>query len=300
MLRRDTASGFKLLFLMSFSMVTLRILALSLIAFIPVFMSYNGDYRFYRNILQLFGTILSVVTVAAGYWYGKKADVAEYYRDYIRVMAYGWILSELLMGVGWFLSEDIVRYVFEVALMRGLSGYSFVLPMFSGIVLGWLIEDKFSVSRVWSQDILRYVLVYQGAVLIQSLISVYLSHTLQAGASPARFGFYITALSFALTPLRLWFLWKMYQTGKQVELGVVYGSILFTLWTPRAIVMIIGSVLEMLFLSQMSAFDWLFNLAENIVGVTIGVFGSAFALLCFGYIHSRYMHVEMLKNIEKE
>ena len=289
-LRRDTASGFKLLFLMSFTIVTLRILALSLIVFTPVLMSYNGDYRFYRNILQIFGYILSAVTVAAGYWYGKKADMENHYRDYIRIMAYGWIISELLMGVGWFLSDDIVRYVFEVALLRGLSGYSFLLPMFSGMILGWLIDERFSVSRVWSQDILRYVLVYQGAVLVQSLIRVYLAQTIQAGASPARIGFYITTLSFALIPFSLWFLWKMYQTGKNVELGAVYGSVLFTLWAPRLIFSVINSTLEMILLSQMSAVDWLLNLGEHLVSVSIGVFGSGFAVICFGYIHSRYTH----------
>jgi len=268
---------------------------MSLNSFLPILLNYNNrDYTFYRNILDIFGVILSGGIVAAGYWFGKKADMANHYRDYIRGMVYSWVLAELIVVVGWFLTVDFPKSVFEVAFITGLRGYAFLVPFFSGITLGWLVEEKFTVQPVWSRDILRYVLLIQGAILVQSLIRVFLSKTmLYSGGSVVRFGFYMTILSLSLLPFNLWFLWKMYETGKKVELRGVYGSILFTLWAPRVIVRIIGSVAEMVVIGQMSVVDWLLYLGENLVGVTIGVFGTAFALLCFGY-----MHVEMLNNIE--
>ncbi len=302
-MNREENSGFAQVFILSFIIVALKLIYMSVNPFLPIILNYITikDYTFYRNILDIFGIMLSGGIIAAGYWFGKKADMVNHYKDYIRGMVYSWILIELIVGVGWFLTEDFAKSVFEVAFVTGLGGYSFLVPFFSGIALGWLVEEKFTVRPVWSNDILRYVLIFQGAVLVQSLIRVYLSKTmLYSGSPPAAYGLSIEVLSFTLIPFSLWFLWKMFETGKRVELRVEYGSILFTLWAPQLIVSIIGLVANMVVIGQMSGVDWLFNMGKDLVGVTIGVFGNAFALLCFGCIHSRYMHVEMLNKIEKE
>jgi hypothetical protein len=42
---------------------------------------FDRGYEFYMNILGIFGIILSASVIVAGYWFGKKADMANHYKD---------------------------------------------------------------------------------------------------------------------------------------------------------------------------------------------------------------------------
>ena len=304
MLNSEKVRGFNQLFLLSFIVMVLKLAYMSANPFFfPMLLRYYTivEYTVIRNIIDVIGIILSAIIIVAGYWFGKRADMANHYRDYIRGMVYSWVLVEILVAAGWFLTDDLLKSFFEVATMNGLGGYSYLVPLFSGITLGWLVEEKFTVQPVWSNDILRYVLVYQVAVMVQSLIRVYLSKTmLFTSHQLSTFGFYTMILSFALLPVSLWFLWQMYETGKRVELRAEYGCILFTLWGPRVAVRIIRLLAEMLVIGQMSVAELLYLGFEDILGVSVGVFGNAFAILCFGYIHSKYMNVELLNRLGKQ
>jgi len=91
---------------------------------------------------------------------------------------------------------------------------------------------------------------------------------------------------------------KMFEIGKKVELDIEYGRALFTLWVPRVIVIVITSVANML-VNQTTVVDWLIYLIEDIIWSPINVFRTPFALLCLGYIHSRYRFVEKLERIKE-
>jgi len=256
----------------------------------------------FRNIIDIISVIISVGIIVAGYRFGKKKDMANHYMDYTRAMVYSWILVELLAGVGWVLTDSMFRAFFEVALANGLRGYIYLTPLFSGITLGWLVEDRFRIQPVWSEEIFRYVLLYQGALLTQSVIMAYLAKTmLYSNPQTAAYGLYSLILSLVLLPVSLWFIWKIFEAGKRVELRAVYGSILFTLWAPQVAEGIIGSIARAVILNQIDVWDLLLVIGRGLLGDSIGVFGNAFAVLCFGYLHSRKVNNEIVDvNIEKE
>lgn len=301
-MNREKVRGFNQLFLLSFIAVVLKLAYVCSNAFTPIFLHYYTiiEYTDIRKIIDIIGIILSGGIIVAGYRFGKKADVANHYRDYIRGMVYSWILVELIAVAGWFPTDGISKSFISLAITNGLNGYTYLMPFFSGITLGWLIKDRFTIKPVWSDAVLRYVLIYQGAVMVQSLIRVYLMKTmLYSSRQLTTYGFYTMILSFALIPVTLWFLWKMYETGKQVELGTEYGCILFTLWVPRVAVRIIRLLAETLLIGQRSISELLYLMFEDTLGASVAVFGNAFAIICFGYIHSRYMNIEMLNRIGK-
>ncbi len=301
-MNRGKVRDFNQIFLLSFIVLTLKLTYMSIDAFLPIILLSKYtiiEYTIFRNIKDIIGVLLSASIIVAGYWFGKKADLANHYMDFIRAMVYSWILAELLAGVGWVLTDSMFRTFFEAALANGLRGYIYFTPLFSGITLGWLVKERFTVKPVWSEDVLRYVLIYQGALLARSVIGVYLSKTLLYSSHQpvAVYGLYSTVLSLILLPVSLWFLWKMFEAGKQVELGAVYGSILYTLWALSVAGGIIGSIARMVILSQLDAWDLLLVIGKGVLGDSIGVFGNAFAVLCFGYLNSRKVNTETMDRI---
>ncbi len=260
----------------------------------------NNSYEFFKRIFSLFSLIISTLVIVSGFWFGRRVDLSRNYRKYLDSLLIGWVLAEIIIGGLWFFTkDDISRSVYQIAASRGLSGYSILAPLFSGITLGWLVKERPTVRTEWNREVLRYVVIYQGIVLLRSLVSSYLSKTLlYSGRSIQTYGLYSWVSSLVLIPVSLWYMWKMFGIGKKVELGTEYGRILFTLWVPRVVVIAIISVANMI-VNQTTVVDWLIYLIEDIIWSPLSVFRTPFALLCFGYIHSRYMFVEKLEKIRE-
>ncbi|MCW4013486.1 MAG: hypothetical protein NWF07_10920 [Candidatus Bathyarchaeota archaeon] len=257
----------------------------------------NNSYDFFRNIFSLFSFIISILVVVSGFWFGRRVDLSRNYRKFLNGLGVSWVLAIVFLGCLWFFTEDMTRAVYEISVMRALTGYSYLAPLFSGITLGWLVKERPTIKTEWNRDILRYVVFYQGALLVRALISNYIAMVyLYRGRNIELYGLFSWTSSLVLVPINLWYLWKMFETGKTVELDNEYGSILFTLWVPRVIVSVLISVTNMV-MHQTPIIDMLINSVEDIIVTSISVFGVAFAVLCLGYIHSRYMFVEELERI---
>jgi hypothetical protein len=264
-----------------------------------ILLNYNQEnYELYKNLLKIITTLIEVGAIASGYWLGKKTNLPHQYRGLINRMGYSWILAFIVAGIGWYLSEDIPQAMFQVAWMQSITGYKYLAPVFSGLVLGWVVEDRFRITPVLSKDILNIVLVYRGVTLVSTLVGSILSYMrLQTGYTSKYIGVYMLTLSYILVPVAVWFLWKMYKSGSIIELKSMYGSILYTLGITHIVIRVIGLLANMLATGQLNVLDFTFEVIWDIVGISTSIFETGFALLCFGYIHSRYRFVEKLEKI---
>jgi hypothetical protein len=293
----DEKRLFNTVFMLSFTVIAARLLLMGSTSFLRIILiSYSQEnYELYRNLLRIITAVVEAGAIASGYWLGKKTDLPHQYRGLLTRMGYSWVLAFIVSGIGWYLSEDIPKAMFQVACMQSITGYKFLAPVFSSIVLGWLIEDRFRISPVLSKDILNIVLLYRGVSLVSTLVGSYLTYMrIQTGYTSKYIGVYMTALSYVLIPVGYWFLWKMYRSGIEIELKSEYGSILYTLGVTQIVIRVIGLLSNMLATGQMNILDFVSELIWDIVGVSTSVFETGFALLCLGYIHSRYRFVEKL------
>lgn len=291
---------FNTVFVLSFTVIAARQLLMGSTSFLRlILLSYSQEnYELYKKLLKIITTLVEVGAIASGYWLGKKTDLPHQYRGLINRMGYSWVLAFIVSGIGWYLSDDITQAMFQVAWMQSITGYKFLAPVFSGLVLGWIVEDRFRITPVLSKDILNIVLVYRGVALASTLVGSFLSYMkLQTGYTSKYMGVYMLALSYVLVPVGVWFLWKMYKSGKEIELKSMYGSILYTLGATHLFIRVIGLLANMLATGQLNILDFTFEVIWDIVGISTGVFETGFALLCFGYIHTRYRFVEKLENI---
>jgi hypothetical protein len=294
----DEKKVFNTIFVLSFTVIAARLLLMGSTAFLRIILlSYNQEnYELYENLLKIISTIVKVWAIASGYWLGKKTDLPHQYRGLLTRMGYSWVLAFIVSGIGWYLSDDIPQAMFQAAWMQSITGYKFLAPIFSGLVLGWLVEDRFRICRVLSKDILNIVLVYRGVALVSTLVGSYLTYMrIQTGYTSKYIGVYMMALSYVLIPVSYWFLWKMYRSGVEIELKSEYGSILYTLGVTHLVIRVIGLLSNMLATGQVNILEFIPEFIWDIVSVSTSVFETGFALLCFGYIHSRYRLVEKLE-----
>ena len=286
------------LILLGFVILVLSIVPVSYRGFLFIILNFrdNNSYEFFKRIFSLFSLIISTLVVVSGFWFGRRVDLSRNYRKYLDSLFIGWVSAEIFIAGLWLITkDDISKSVYQVSVVRGLSGYSFLAPLFSGITLGWIVKERPIIRTEWNRGVLRYVVIYQGVVLLRSLVSSYLSSTLlHSGRSVQAYGVYIWVSSLVLIPVNLWYLLKMFEIGKKVELDTEYGRVLFTLWVPRVVVIVITSVANMI-VTQTTVVNWLIYLIEDIILSPIKVFRTPFALLCLGYIHSRYRFVENWK-----
>lgn len=288
-----------LLVLLGFVFLVILLVTRGYSSFLFIILRDRDSYDFYKRILELFNWIISVTVIVSGFWFGRRVDLSKNYRKYLNGLLISWVISAMFLGILWFFTEDITQAVYQIAATSAMGGYNYLAPLFSGITLGWLIKERPKIRTEWNHSVLRYVVVYQGVVLLRSLVASYLAMVfMYSGRNTSAYSSYSFVLSLVLIPVNLWYLWKMFVVGKEVELDQDYGSILFTLWVPQVVVSVLISVTNML-IHQTAIVDLLINSVEDIIGVSIRVFGVPFALLCLGYIHSRYMFVEKLERIRE-
>ena len=291
----------RFLVLLGFVLLVLTFVPRGYSPFLRIILTFrnNESYELFKLLFDIFDIIISITVIVSGYMFGRRVDLSRNYRKYINCLLISWVLAAVFFGVLYFFTEDMTKAVYQNTLIQSTTGYNVLAPFFSGMTLGWLVKDRPSIQTTWNKSILNYVLILQGVNLVISMGSSYFQKVfLYSGRSIAAYGLYSQVSSFAYFLVSLWFMWKMYQAGKTVELDREYGSILFTLWAPRVAVLVIQSLI-IWYVQQYSRVDWFFHLAERILLSPIRAFGLHFALLCLGYIHSRYMFVEKLKIREK-
>lgn len=294
----DDKRLFNTVFGLSFTVIAVRLLITGINPFLRIILlDHNLDnYEVYKNLLNSLLTLVKVWAIASSYWLGKKSNLPHQYRGLLTRMGYSWVLAVILSGIGWYLTEDMSQAVFQIAFMYGIAGYKYLAPIFSGLVLGWIVEDRFKINPVFCKEILYSVLVYRGVTLTSTLIGSYLTYMrIHTGYTSEYRGVYMMGLSNILGLVGVWFLWRMFRSGREIELKSEYGSILFTLGLTHIAIKVVGQVSNMIATSQMSAIDLVYGFVKDIIGISTSIFETGFALLCFGYIHSRYMFVEKME-----
>ncbi len=287
------------IFMISFILTTLSNIYRGLSPWTQIYLHVWGiPYQylwFYRDLIQLLGYGITLITILAGYRLGKTSDLENEYMDYVKVLITGWIFSTVLI-FALFLSpnENIRQNAFGLVLQSASLGSNVCAYIFSGIVLGWLIDDGFKISRTWNLEVRKPVLVYYSIFLVKSLIlQVLFSHFLgQIGNSNIRaYGSYSTLLHGLSYPVWIWYLSKMLSAGRKVDLREDYGSILFTIGGHSVAVMSLISFSQAVFNwdvnGLMDILQFMLSYVLKLIGNILGVFGIAFTLVCFGYLHSK-------------
>ncbi len=265
-------------------------------AFFPLFLirrgMASGNMGFYMDLFTLVGFGVTLGTVMVGYRFTRKADIEKEHMQIIKDLGLGWIVSTILVLPVFLSSDEMWRSLAQVTLMRSAtSGYVTGAILFSGMVLGWIIEDRFVISRELNMVILKPLVVYHGVKFIERFImTTLISNSMYGGLNIREIGTYSFIMGLLIYPIWLWYLKRMLSSGKKIDLAEEYGSVLFTLWAASAARMslsyISNAVLWQSFSGLADLPEFIINYAIKLAESTVSVFGLAFALICFGYISS--------------
>ncbi len=266
------------------------------------------NIEIYGDLIKLIGYGITLLIVRTGYRLGKTTNIENEYMDYVKALGAGWIASLLLLTPSLLSSDETWRQVAQSTLLQStMSGHLTGVKLFSGLVLGWLVDNEFKITRTWYLEIRKPVLVYNGVVLVSTLIrnvlfTVFLG---EIGNTNIRsYGVYSTILSLLTYPVWIWYLSQMLSSGRNVDLREDYGSILYTIWVPSVVVMSLiyfsNALITQNVNGLMDLLDFMLTYVLKLVESSLGVFGVAFSLLCFGYVHSRYRYSTQLNRSEED
>jgi len=291
------------------SLITLSNIYYGLSPFISLLVIKRGvafdNIALYRDLTTLVGFGVTLATVTAGYRFGKKADIENQYMQYIKDLGAGWIASTILVLPVFLSPDEIWRGAAQGILVRSAtSGYETGAIIFSGIVLGRLIDDRFKVSREWNTLIIRPLIAYNGVKFIGDLIrTVLVRYSMIYGISVSMMGSYSFLIALVTYPIWLWYLRRMLSAGRKINLAEEYGSVLFTIWAISVAKMTLKRISNALLYQSISGLadllEFLFDYALNLIGSTVGVFGLAFALICLGYVNTRHRYAAELNESGK-
>jgi hypothetical protein len=96
----------------------------------------------------------------------------------------------------------------------------------------------------------------------------------------------------------VWYVSRMFRSGKDTNLEEDYGSILYTIWLPSIVLSVLTYSAHVLFYYFRMGMNDLFVLPVayklNLIAPTLQVFGVPLALLCYGYLNSKYRYISRL------
>lgn len=264
-------------------------------------MDYGIEYTdFYRSILWLLSVLVNLLVIYLGYRLGKSSDLPDEYRTYVKSMGYAWVVSTLIVLVPYLLLDEETRMFLQIILLMGVpGGYRVPAALFASISLGWLTRDGLIFKREFNQTILKPVLVYNGLLLLRTIIQRISSLYFMNSGNRSSMSWQMSLLSWVMTPIWLGYISTLYKNGKNINLETDYGNIFYTFWISSIVLSLLTFVTNVLFYFVRSGMQDLFALpiAYNIklIGPTLKVFGLPFALLCYSYIDSKYRHKSYLK-----
>ncbi len=273
--------------------------------FLPLFHGYSvgQDIDFYRFVFDFLWYVLSFITIYIGYRIGKDADIENEYQGLIKSLGAGWIASSLIFVPFYLSSDDVLRTIANVTTIYGFTGgYRVAAVLFSTMTIGWITRDGIRFKREWNPVILRPVLVYNGVLLFRALSQRVLNYTLLNSSNRAPSLWYMTVLSWVVTPFWIWYLVRMLSSGRRIDLKEEYGSVLYTIWVPSIVYSTLSYFAVIVFYylryQSLSMLEIPVAYGLKFVSSTLGVLGLPFGLLCYGYIHSRYHFNVQLNNIK--
>ena len=160
------------------------------------------------------------------------------------------------------------------------------------MTLGTVIRDGIRFKKEWNPVILRPVLVYNGVLLLQSLGQRMKSFILLNSSNRSAPLWINTVLGLSVYPFWLWYLFRMYSSGRNIELKEDYGSVLYTILVPTLVYLTLSHLGTMIFYylrdpSLMMLLNLPVAYGLRFVSSTLGILGLPFALLCYGYINSK-------------
>ncbi len=282
-------------FWISLILTTLRNLFYWPKPFLSTYLVANGvlNTEYYRYIIDLLGYTISLATIYIGYRIGRNMDIKNEYRFVIKYLGAGWIASSLICVPVYIFSDEVWRsmiitsilYVFTLRLNVGAV-------LFSSMTLGTVIRDGMRFKKEWNPVILRPVLVYNGVLLLQSLGQRMKSFILLNSSNRSAPLWINTVLGLIVYPFWLWYLFRMYSSGRNIELKEDYGSVLYTILVPTLVYLTLSHLGTMIFYylrdpSLMMLLNLPVAYGLRFVSSTLGILGLPFALLCYGYINSK-------------
>ena len=249
----------------------------------------NSEYiKIVRDMIQLGGYLITARLLYSGFKWGKRIDIENQYRTFFKAIIGSWFGSILFSAIGWLLvKDDIWKSIFHLMGTQSiLGGYSTGMTVFSGVVLGGLWTDKYRFEREWNRPLLKYVLIVTGLRFVSEMVRTYLwkDYFFHHREALTTFSWTTAALFWVF---HWWFLFKIFGLGKQVDLIGDYKSILYTLGAPKIVANTITEIFQSV-VYERTILRSMIEIGFRIIQTSLGVFGTGFAVICFGYYHYRY------------
>ena len=258
---------------------------------LPVWLheSYLRNPGFYRSIFYVAHFSLSVVAVLIGFLVGRRGSVERKHHDYAVALLVGGALAPVLLGLVSLVSaDDVIRAVTQVGSATGIGGViGFTGKMYTGLALAWLHRGGAPLKPGWVTSVVRLVALVQVWRVSAAVIRAVLFSRMMAGIiNPGGMGIYYTALSLVGALVSFVYFYFLYGAGKAIDMERRYADVLYSLLVP----MVLGGVtVDLIGLVGRGATvqKIITSAASEIIGSTIGVFGSGFAVVSYAYFRER-------------
>jgi len=258
---------------------------------LPVWLheSYMQNLGFYRSIFSVADLLISVAAVLIGFLVGRRGAVERKHYDYAVALLVGGALAPVLLGLVFLVSaDDVIRVVTQLGSTTGIGGVvGFTGRMFTGLALAWLYKGGASLKPGWVTSIVRLVALVQVWRVSAAVVRAVLFRRTMAGIiTPGWMGIYHAALSLVGTLVSLVYLYYLYGAGKAIDMEQRYADVLYSLLVP----MVLGGIMvELIGLVSYEATvqEIITSVAWEVIGSTIGVFGTGFALVSYAYFREK-------------
>jgi len=259
---------------------------------LPVWLheSYMQNPGLYKTIFYVANFLLSVLAVLLGFIVGRRGAEERKHHDYAVALLVGGALAPVLLGLVSLLSaDDVIRTVTQVGSAMGLGRVvGFTGKMFTGLALAWLHRGGAPLKPGWVTSVVRLAALVQVWRVSAAVVRAVLFRRMMAGViSAGRLGMYVAALSLVGALVSFVFFYYLYGTGKAIDMGQRYAEVLYSLLVPMVLGGIMVDLID-LYGHGANVQIIITSIVWEVIGSTIGVFGTEFAVVSYAYFRGRW------------
>ena len=256
--------------------------------------------EYVKLILGYSGYAFTAIAVYVGSQVGRYQDVENRYNSYIGVLIAGSFFGFVTLLLPQFtpINQDIT-----MMMNRGsLTGMSVIMQypaqLFSGICIGWFLRDRTITRPSIEKRLVRLLGLYQGWFTVTALIRTLLYMGMVREMTPRTdMGYFMAVTSLATNLVGYVYLNYLYQAGKDLDMEVVLEDVLFTLFVFSVGGRAVRNVIDILGGSR-TIVSAATSMVRYSIGYGFSVFGTGFALTCYGYLRKNYMFPAFAKKKE--
>ena len=243
---------------------------------------------FYKTIFYVANFSLSVAAVLIGFLIGRRGAEERKHHDYAVALLVGGALAPVLLGLVSLVSaDDTIRTVTQVGSATVLGRVvGFTGKIYTGLALAWLYRGA-PLKPGWVTRIVQLVALIQVWRVSAAVVRAVQFRRMMAGViSAGGLGSYVAALSLVGVLVSLVYFYYLYGAGKAIDMKQRYADVLYSLLVP----MVLGGVMVDiigLYGHGAAVQDMITSVVWEVVGSTIGVFGTEFAVVSYAYFRGK-------------